>query len=103
MEAEQLGKNGNPESGASGIGGVLSQETIQALWYWGSTAVLGLLLYYPVTRLVWVMRVRRFERKTGQKSTEEDRQRHLRQARFISILIVMLFAFLYTRTLISPP
>jgi len=80
----------------------VSQESFQALWFWGSAIFLALVLYYPVTRLVWVMRVRRFERKNGGKSTEEDRQRQLRQARFISILIVLLFAFIYTRTLIVP-
>ena len=80
----------------------MSQELSQALWFWGSALVLALALYYPVTRFVWVMRVRKFERKNGGKSTEEDRQLQLRQARFISILIVLLFAFIYTRTLIGP-
>ena len=80
----------------------MSQELVQALWFWGSAIVLALFLFFPVTRLVWVIRVRRFERKNGGKSTEEERQRQLRQARFISILIVLLFAFLYTKTLIAP-
>lgn len=80
----------------------MSQESFQALWFWGSAVVLAVVLYYPVTKFVWVIRVRRFEKKNDGKSTEEDRQRHLRQARFISILIVLLFAFIYTRTLIAP-
>lgn len=80
----------------------MSQETFQEIWFWGSTLVLAVLLYYPVTKFVWVIRVRRFEKKSGRKCNEDERQVQLRQARFLSILIVLLFAFIYTRTLVSP-
>jgi len=74
----------------------------QAYWFWGSAIGLSLALYYPVTRFVWVIRVRRFEKKNDRQTTAEERQVLLRQSRFISILVVLLFAFLFTRTLILP-
>lgn len=80
----------------------MPQESFQAFWFWGSAIVLALALYYPVTRFVWVIRVRRFERKNDRQTTAEERQLVLRQSRFISIPIVLFFAFLFTRTLIVP-
>ncbi len=53
--------------------------------------------------MIWVMRVRREERQLGRPSTEEERRRELKSARFIAAIIVAIFAFLFNRTLIVPP
>ena len=72
------------------------------LWYWGSTLVLAVLLYFPIRKLIWVASVRRLERRQGRKSTEEERAERQRIARILAALIAVTFAFLYNRTLMPP-
>ncbi len=72
------------------------------IWYWGSTVLLAALLFVPVSRMIWVMQVRRLERKLGRESTTEERARQRRTARVIGAFIAVTFAFLYNRTLVAP-
>lgn len=72
------------------------------LWYWGTTLLLAVLLYFPTSKLIWVMRVRRMERKLARKTTEDERNQQLRTARMLAALIAVTFAFLYNRTLNLP-
>ena len=72
------------------------------LWYWGSTVLLAVLLFFPVSKLIWVVRVRRLERRLGRQSTEEEREAQRRTARILGALIAVTFAFLYNRTLVLP-
>jgi hypothetical protein len=72
------------------------------LWYWGTTVLLAVLLFFPVSRLIWTMRVRSMERKLRRRTTEAERQGQLRTARILAALIAITFAFLYNRTLVLP-
>ena len=74
----------------------------QFLWYWGTTLLLAVLLFFPVSKLIWVMGVRRLERRLGRPCTEEERTGRLRTARMLAALIAVTFAFLYNQTLVSP-
>ncbi len=60
-----------------------------------SVVILAILLFFPVSRLIWVLSVRRLERKTGAPLSEPERQGQLSRARFIAMLIVVLFSVLY--------
>lgn len=64
-------------------------------YYWA--AVLALVLFLPVRRLIWVLMVRRAERK-GETSDVERRRLRLR-AGATAILLCFVFSFLYTATL----
>lgn len=70
------------------------------LWYWASSLLLAVLLYVPVERLIWVLRVRRRERKLGRKCTGEEREHERRGARIAAGVIAVTVAFLYNRTLL---
>jgi hypothetical protein len=72
----------------------------QLAWYWGTTVVLALLLFFPVSRLIWVGRVRRLERKLGRQATPEEREPLRRSSRIVAAVIAITFAFLYNRTLL---
>lgn len=80
----------------------MSNPTGMLIWYWGSTLVLAVLLYFPVRKLIWVASVRRLERQLGRPSTEEEREAKLRTARILAAVIAITFAFLYNRTLVPP-
>lgn len=72
------------------------------LWYWGSTLVLAVLLYFPIRKLIWVASIRRLERHQGRPATDQERAERLRIARILAAMIAVTFAFLYNRTLMPP-
>ena len=70
-------------------------------WYWITTILLAVLLFFPITKFVWVVRVRRFERKEGRTATEAEREKLKKSARFISAAIAVTFAFLYNKAILK--
>ncbi len=56
-------------------------------------AVLALLLYLPVRRLIWVIFVRRAQREG--EPDEAERQRLRKRAGFSAALICFIFAYFY--------
>lgn len=78
------------------------QETTVQLWYWGSSLVLALLLFFPVEKMLWVMRVRSAERRLKRVINAEERDEERRKARLISGIIVISFSFLFNFTFFNP-
>ncbi len=64
-------------------------------YYWLSVAVLAALLFWPVTKMIWVMSVRRLERKRGQPLTDPERAGQRNRARFLAIVICTIFSALF--------
>jgi hypothetical protein len=64
-------------------------------YYWVSVAVLAGLLFWPVSKLVWVLSVRRLERKLGQPLSEQDRLGQLNRARFLATVVCVAFSALF--------
>ncbi len=60
---------------------------------------LGLLLFYPVRQLIWVLYLRRASRVSGEQVDELVQQRLKRRAGFTSAVLCFVFAVLYTRHL----
>jgi hypothetical protein len=71
-------------------------------YYWVSVAILAGLLFLPVTKLVWVLSVRRLERKLGGPLDDAQRQGQLNRARFIAILACIVFSALFNYQLLDP-
>jgi hypothetical protein len=63
----------------------------QLLW----ALVLGLALFFPVRRLIWVLYVRRAERD-GTQTSNEERARLFRRAGMTAVLLCFVFAYFYT-------
>lgn len=64
-------------------------------FFLGSVLVLAVLLYFPVTRLIWVMSVRRLQRKLGRELSELEIQGQKNRARVIAVIVVLLFSYLF--------
>ncbi len=62
-------------------------------WLW--SAALGAALYFPIRQLIWVLSVRRMQRKTGEIPIGEDLQSLKRRAGFTSLLLCLIFATIY--------
>ena len=63
---------------------------------WGT--VLTLLLFFPIRKVIWVMSVRRVQRK-GSAADEDEQKRLFRRAGVTSALLSFLFAMAYTNYL----
>jgi hypothetical protein len=71
-------------------------------YYWLSVVVLAALLFLPVARLVWVLAVRRLERKLGRELSPAERDGQLNRARFIAALLCAIFSLLFNWQILAP-
>lgn len=65
-------------------------------YYWISVVVLAALLFLPAAQLVWVLSVRRLERKLRQPLSDREREGQRNRARFIAIVVCAIFSALFT-------
>ena len=67
----------------------------EELFLYISVLVLAAALYVPVNKLIWVLSVRRIEKKSKSKLNEYQRNLQKNRSRFISILVVFIFSYLF--------
>ena len=68
-----------------------------------SVVLLATLLFFPVTHLIWVLSVRRLERKLKKTLSDTERQAQKQRARFIALFAVMIFSFLFNVSTLGIP
>jgi hypothetical protein len=61
--------------------------------------VLAALLFLPVSKLIWVLSVRRLQRKTGRELSDEELQGQLKRARVIAVFLTLIFSYLFNANL----
>ena len=65
------------------------------VFFLAGIVLLSIALYFPVNKLIWVLSVRRLERKYKKKLTDVERKLQLNRARFISIILVIIFSYFF--------
>ena len=65
------------------------------LFYLLSVTFLALLLYYPVNKLIFILSVRRYEKKIGKSLSDEELRGQLIRSRFITIILIIVFSSLF--------
>lgn len=73
------------------------------LYFVASVLLLALLLFFPVSRLIWVFSVRRLQRRTGRELSPEELRGQLGRARMIAVFVAIVFSFLFVANLIGLP
>ena len=68
-----------------------------------SVLVLALLLFFPISKLIWVMSVRRLQRKLNKTLDQNELQGQLNRSRFISVFVALIFSFLFNLNLLGWP
>ncbi|HID49362.1 MAG TPA: hypothetical protein EYP40_07110 [Chromatiales bacterium] len=68
-----------------------------------STLVLALLLFFPMSKLIWVLSVRRLQRRLKRELSPQEIQGQLARARFIAVFFGLIFSFLFNNWLIGMP
>ncbi|MDX1606765.1 MAG: hypothetical protein R3202_11275 [Candidatus Competibacterales bacterium] len=77
----------------------MNPETLYRLL---SVLILAALLLLPVSRIVWVLSVRRLQRRLGRELTTTEQQGQLRRARFIAVFMTLVFSYLFHVQVIFP-
>ena len=80
----------------------VDSETGKFIWYWATTVVLALGLFFPILRFIWVKRVRRLEGELKRVSTDEERGNVKKKSRLIAGLIAVAFAYIFNTILFGP-
>ncbi len=75
----------------------------QYLWFFGWSVLLAAMLFFPVTKLVWTLSIRRQQRKLQRVLDETEVAGQLKRARFISCFLVVLFALLFNGNIFGFP
>ena len=70
-----------------------------AIWW----VLLAVLLFYPVNRLIWVMSVRRLQKKLRRDLEETELKGQRNRARVLAVLLCLGFSFLYNIQTIGLP
>ena len=66
-----------------------------------SFVVLALLLFFPVSKMIWVLSVRRLQNKTGSELSTAEIEGQRRRARVIALFLVLLFSYLFNLQLLG--
>jgi hypothetical protein len=66
-----------------------------------SVAVLAVLLFFPVSKMIWVLSVRRAQKKLGRELNQEEINGQRARARFIAVLLVIPFSWVFNLQLQS--
>ena len=69
------------------------------VYFLGSVLVLAAVLFFPVSKLIWVLSVRRVQRKEHRELSSEELQGQLNRARVIAVVVSLLFSYLFNLTL----
>ena len=74
-----------------------------SVYFVGSVLLLSVLLFFPVSKLIWVLSVRRLQRKMQRELSEQETKGQLKRARILAVFIAVIFAFLFNAHLIGVP
>jgi hypothetical protein len=58
-------------------------------------ALLSVMLFFPVSHLIWVVSVRRLRHRLGRELAAEELNGQKNRARFISLILVALFSWFF--------
>ncbi len=70
-------------------------------YYLISVIILALLLYYPVNKMIFILSVRRLERRIGKQLNDDQKNGQLKRSRFISIILILCFSCLFNINILS--
>jgi len=70
-------------------------------YFYVSVFILAALLLLPTRKIIWVLSVRRLEKKLGHALNDEERAGQRSRALFISLLLVLIFSWLFNQHLLG--
>ncbi len=68
-------------------------------YFFISVLVLALVLFFPVSKLIWVLSVRRLQRKERRELSSAELHGQLKRARMLAVVVSLVFSYLFNLTL----
>lgn len=65
------------------------------LYFYLSVALLAILLFFPVNKMIWVLSVRRAQRRLKRELSTQEIDGQRSRARFIAVLLVTIFSWFF--------
>ncbi|MEE4378976.1 MAG: hypothetical protein V2J55_15905 [Candidatus Competibacteraceae bacterium] len=66
-----------------------------------SVLLLAALLFFPASKIIWLLSMRRLQRKTGREPNPEEIAGQRQRARFIAVFLVLIFSYLFNLNLLG--
>lgn len=73
------------------------------LYFLISILVLALLLFFPISKMIWVLSVRRLQRKQNRELSPAEIEGQHGRARFIAVFVALSFSFIFNLNLLGWP
>ena len=70
-------------------------------YFYFSVMILAILLFFPVSKMIWVISVRRLQRKSSRQLTAEEIEGQKARSRFIALLLVLPFSWFFNYGLLG--
>lgn len=70
------------------------------VWYGVTSLIFGILLFFPVRKLMLAVSVNRLQRKENREATEEEKARLKKKVTPIAAAIAVTFAFIYNKVIL---
>ncbi len=64
-----------------------------------SLVILAILLFFPTSKLIWTVSVRRLQKKIKTELSNAELEGQLKRARIIAIFVVLIFSYLFNVSL----
>lgn len=69
------------------------------VYFIGSVLALTVVLFFPVSKLIWVLSVRRVQRKEQRELSSVELRGQLKRARMLAVVVSLVFSYLFNLTL----
>ncbi len=66
-----------------------------------SILLLAVLLFFPISKMIWVLSVRRLQRKLGKEPSQPEIKGQLQRARFIAVFVALIFSYLFNSAILG--
>jgi AmiR/NasT family two-component response regulator len=72
---------------------------LETIWYGVSSLVFGIVLFFPLRKLMLAMSINRQQRKLNRELTDEEREILRRKLTILAAALAITFAFFYNKYL----
>ncbi len=72
---------------------------LETIWYGVSSLLFGIILFFPLRKLMLAMNINRQQRKFNRELTEEERESLNRKLTILAAALSVTFAFFYNKYL----
>ena len=74
---------------------------MQTVWYGVTSIVFGIILFFPVRKLMIAMSINKIQRRENRAATEDEKEKIRKKMTPLAAAIAVTFAFIYNQLLLQ--